>query len=207
MRRQGIGTSGAGRNGEEAQAALELAAGGTTARILSFGFYPVDRKGFDGRRTARAEGSRPGILWLEDSSIAAAAQQFGPSSFDIAVVHGGEEWSRAPTARLRALCLRLLEAGADLVIGSHPHVLQPLEVVEGRLVAWSLGNFLFPGMEGTPGGEDAAILRVGVYQGAVRYVQSIPVRLKGTGVRLAAPPRVSQTDNPGVTLADKGETR
>ena len=207
LEKEGIGTSGAGRSEQEAQAALELAAGETTVRILSFGFYPVDRKGFDGGARPGRRAAEPGILWLEDSSIAAAARQFGPSSFDIAVVHGGEEWSRAPPARLRALCLRLLEAGADLVLGSHPHVLQPLEVVDGRLVAWSLGNFLFPGMEGTPGGEDSLILRIGIYRGAVRYVQIIPVRLKGTSVRLATPPRVSKTDDLGVTFTDKGDTR
>jgi hypothetical protein len=183
----GIGTSGAGRNEQEAQAALEVAVGTTRVRILSFGAYPVDRMGFDGRRTARAAGATPGILWLDETAVAAAARQFGPDTFDIAVVHGGEEWSRGPTAQLRRLCEQLLGAGADLVVGSHPHVLHPLEVVDGRLVAWSLGNFLFPGMDGTPGGEDSSILRLGVYRGAVRYVQSIPVRLKGATVRLAIP--------------------
>jgi hypothetical protein len=183
----GIGTSGAGLSEEQAQEALEAAAGTTRVRILSFGAYPVDRMGFDGRRTARAAGAKPGILWLDEAAVAAAGRQFGPDTFDIAVVHGGEEWTRGPTAQLRRLCEELLGAGADLVIGSHPHVLHPLEVVDGRLVAWSLGNFLFPGMDGTPGGEDSAILRLGVYGGAVRYVQFIPVRLKGTTVRLAVP--------------------
>jgi hypothetical protein len=37
-------------------------------------------------------------------------------------------------------------------------------------------------MEGTKGGEDSAILRVGVYRGAIRYVQAYPVRLSGTTV-------------------------
>jgi poly-gamma-glutamate synthesis protein (capsule biosynthesis protein) len=139
--------------------------------------------GFDGRRTARATAARPGILWLDDESLAAAARQFGPDTFDVAMVHGGEEWTSAPTPGQQRLYRRLIEAGADLVIGSHPHVLQGMEAMGGGLIAWSLGNFLFPGMDGTKGGEDSAILRLGVYRGAIRYVQSYPVRLKGGTVR------------------------
>jgi poly-gamma-glutamate synthesis protein (capsule biosynthesis protein) len=201
----GIGTSGAGRSEEDARQASKAEAGSTPVRIVSFAAYPVDRTGFDGRRVARAAGQRPGILWLDDPSIAAAARAFGPGSFDIAVVHGGEEWSRGPTPQLRELCGKLAAAGADLVVGSHPHVLHPVEEVNGALVAWSLGNFVFPGMDGTPGGEDSAILRVGLHGGATRYVQLIPVRLKGTGVRLG----VSRAGPAGVTLADtgKGDTR
>ncbi len=56
----GIGTSGAGRSEQEAQAALDSPAGDTPVRILSFGAYPVDRMGFDGRRTARAATAKPG---------------------------------------------------------------------------------------------------------------------------------------------------
>ena len=105
------------------------------------------------------------------------------------MVHGGQEWTRQPTGRQRELYGMLLRAGADVVIGSHSHVLQEVQAVGGGLAAWSLGNFLFPGMEGTPGGEDSAILRLGVFGGAVRYVQLVPVRLKGTAVRLAPGPR------------------
>ncbi|MCX7040374.1 MAG: CapA family protein [Spirochaetes bacterium] len=183
LERVGIAAPGAGRNLAEARSATEIAAAGMTVRVLSFGAYPVDRMGFDGRRTATATAARPGILWLDEESLAAAALQLGPDSFDIAMVHGGEEWSSEPTAGQKRLYRRLIDAGADLVVGSHPHVLQGTEAAGGGLIAYSLGNFLFPGMEGTKGGEDSAILRVGVYRGAIRYVQAYPVWLSGTTVR------------------------
>lgn len=183
LERFGIAAPGAGRTLEHAQSPTETLAAGMTVRVLAFGAYPVDRMGFDGRRTARATENRPGILWLDERSLAEAALRFGPESFDIAMVHGGEEWSREPTAGQRALYRRLIDAGADLVVGSHPHVLQDLEPVDGGLIAYSLGNFLFPGMEGTKGGEDSTILRVGVYRGAIRYVQRYPARLSGVTVR------------------------
>ncbi len=183
LERVGIAAPGAGRNIVEAWSARETMAAGTTVRVLSFGAYPVDRMGFDGRRAAKATVTRPGILWLDEESVAAAALRFGPDSFDIAMVHGGEEWSSEPTAGQRKLYRRLIDAGADLVVGSHPHVLQGMEAAGGGLIAYSLGNFLFPGMEGTKGGEDSAILRIGVYRGAIRYVQAHPVRISGASVR------------------------
>jgi poly-gamma-glutamate synthesis protein (capsule biosynthesis protein) len=185
----GIATSGAGLDEEQAWKTADLAAGDTPVRIISFGAYPVDRTGFDGRRTARAGRAKPGILWLDEQGIARAAALFSPGTLDVVMIHGGEEWTRLPTVRQRELYGGLLHAGADVVIGSHSHVLQPVEAVGGGLAAWSLGNFLFPGMEGTPGGEDSAILRLGVFAGAVRYVQLVPVRLKGTTVRLTPGPR------------------
>jgi poly-gamma-glutamate synthesis protein (capsule biosynthesis protein) len=61
-------------------------------------------------------------------------------------VHWGNEYQRQPTKRQRDIAKRLVEAGCDLVLGHHPHVLQPAEIVEagGRkaLVAYSLGNFI-----------------------------------------------------------------
>jgi poly-gamma-glutamate capsule biosynthesis protein CapA/YwtB (metallophosphatase superfamily) len=70
------------------------------------------------------------------------------SQADAVVVslHWGKEDRHEPTPRQRAVAARLFEAGADLILGHHPHVLQPLEVTEvgGRrvAVAYSLGNFI-----------------------------------------------------------------
>ena len=147
----GIATSGAGRTAQDASLPAVLKVGDMEVRLLSFGAYPVDRTGFDGRATARAGDNRPGTLWLDEDGLAAAARAFSPNAFNIAVVHGGEEWSTTPTAAQRKGYRDLVSAGADLVIGSHPHVLQGLEAVNGSLIAYSLGNFLFPGMDGTPG--------------------------------------------------------
>jgi len=78
----------------------------------------------------------------------------------IVCAHWGFEYEYWPAARQRAHAVRLIELGADLIVGSSPHVLQPVELVSidgadpacplqarrgGRprhgLIAWSLGNF------------------------------------------------------------------
>ena len=191
LSRWGVSTSGAGANLQDAGRPAVMTAGPLEVRILSFGAFPVDRTGFDGQAVERARDSLPGILWLDEQGLQTSARAFaagipgGAASFNIAFVHGGEEWSITPTAEQRRLYRELVRHGADLVIGAHPHVLEGMEAFDGRLIAYSLGNFLFPGMEGTPGGEDSVILRLGVYDGKVRYVQAFPVRLSGGTVSLA----------------------
>ena len=69
----------------------------------------------------------------------------------VAYFHWGIERDGSPSARQRWLGGLALRSGADVVLGSHPHVLQPRERrgARGRkLVAWSLGNFVFTGTLG-----------------------------------------------------------
>jgi poly-gamma-glutamate synthesis protein (capsule biosynthesis protein) len=64
---------------------------------------------------------------------------------DVVVVscHWGIEYTPYPTAYQREVAQALAEAGADLVIGHHPHVMQGLGYYPDTLVAFSLGNFIF----------------------------------------------------------------
>lgn len=56
--------------------------------------------------------------------------------------HWGDEYVEPPE-RVRALARRFVDAGADAVIGSHPHVVQESEVYQGKTIYYSLGNFIF----------------------------------------------------------------
>lgn len=59
------------------------------------------------------------------------------------IVHWGVEYADAPSRWQRDAAHAAVDAGADLVIGHHPHVLQGIERYRGALIAYSLGNFLF----------------------------------------------------------------
>ncbi len=61
----------------------------------------------------------------------------------ILVLHWGEEYGPRPTPTQERLARLALAAGADLVVGAHPHVAQPLAQGSHGLIAYSLGNFLF----------------------------------------------------------------
>ena len=64
---------------------------------------------------------------------------------DIVVVsfHWGEEYQQEPNQRQITLAHSAIEAGADIIIGHHPHVIQPLNYYQQKPIFFSLGNFLF----------------------------------------------------------------
>ncbi len=69
------------------------------------------------------------------------------ADFVIVSVHWGEEGSFEPSAEQRAYAKIMADSGADVILGHHPHVLQPIEWIEGKdgnrtLCAYSLGNFV-----------------------------------------------------------------
>jgi hypothetical protein len=58
-------------------------------------------------------------------------------------IHWGREFDKLPTERMRSLAARFIHAGADLIVGTHPHVFGKVERIRGCPVIYSLGNFLF----------------------------------------------------------------
>ena len=66
-----------------------------------------------------------------------------PHSYLIAFMHWGDEYHHAQNETQRNLAHQLVDSGVDLIIGSHPHVTQGVEVYKGRLIFYSLGNYIF----------------------------------------------------------------
>ena len=65
----------------------------------------------------------------------------------ITFVHWGIEYFTDLTAHQRQLAQVAIDAGADLVVGAHPHVIEPYEFYKGKLIVYSLGNFVFDYMD------------------------------------------------------------
>jgi len=74
----------------------------------------------------------------------------------IASFHWGTERMYAPTAIQKQYARLAIDNGADLVIGHHPHVLQPIERYKGKYILYSLGNFCFGGNK-NPSDKDSMI--------------------------------------------------
>lgn len=83
-----------------------------------------------------------GGVWPIVNRLKAAEEE---SNFQIVFYHGGEEGVHVPEAWKVRASRRLADAGADVVLGGHPHVLQPMEVYNGVDIVYSLGNFCFGG--------------------------------------------------------------
>lgn len=81
---------------------------------------------------------------IDSALIARHIQSLERDSIDclIACMHWGVEYSRRPSLEQRRIAGQLQEMGVDLIVGSHPHVVQPIGAEDGFAVAYSLGNFV-----------------------------------------------------------------
>jgi poly-gamma-glutamate synthesis protein (capsule biosynthesis protein) len=123
-------------------------------RVAFVGASMVVPLGFPATQT------RPGIAsaYQRDrvlANVRAAAQE---ADVVIAMVHWGVERMTCFDGRQRDFAFELLQHGADAVIGQHPHVLQPVVFDDGKLVAYSLGNFVWHYRSGITG--DTGVLQI-----------------------------------------------
>jgi poly-gamma-glutamate synthesis protein (capsule biosynthesis protein) len=135
LRAAGIATVGGGRTRSEAHAPAVLAAGG-----VRFAFLGYD----DVARGLGAGESTPGTAVLDAPSLRediAVAR----SRADVVIVlaQWGVEYESLPTERQVELARLAVDAGAALVVGNHPHVVQAVEWRGGAFIAYALGNFVF----------------------------------------------------------------
>lgn len=134
----GILRTGAGTNLEEAKKPVEMELQGETIAIIGATRVIPDAGWAAGK-------NHPGMLASYDATTLLeeiTAQKQG-GKFVIVYVHWGVERDERPQEYQRTLAQQYINAGADLVIGSHPHVLQGIEYYKGKPIVYSLGNFVF----------------------------------------------------------------
>lgn len=186
LKEYGIPTSGAGYTAEEAKKFYHTTVNGTNFAIISCGAFPIERTGFNGEKTATATDTRAGILWQNEELFENIKKEKASGNFVIVNVHGGFEYRHKPHQLQRDLYEKFVDCGADLVFGSHPHVIQPTEWYKGKLIVYSLGNFIFNGESefAVYGALDSEIVRVGLVNGKIVYTEIYPTRHNETSVRL-----------------------
>jgi poly-gamma-glutamate synthesis protein (capsule biosynthesis protein) len=162
----GIQTIGAGANSAAARRPAFVEAGGV--RIALLGYSDISPYEFFATRTS------PGTAGAVAANVAADVRAARRSA-DVVVVffHWGTELVRAPSSRQQELAAAALNAGAALVLGAHPHVFGAISRPDAhRLVAWTLGNFVFPSHSDGTG--DTGILEVRLDARGVRGYDVIP---------------------------------
>jgi poly-gamma-glutamate capsule biosynthesis protein CapA/YwtB (metallophosphatase superfamily) len=145
-------------------------------RIAFLGYVEFKPRSFE------ASATRAGVAWSgEDEQVLRdihAARATYHADLVIPFMHWGWEDEGTPSERQRSFARRMLDAGADMVVGSHPHVTQGAEIYHGKPIVYSLGNFLFNGFdtEATTTGWllDATISKSGVSRWRTRVVRLGP---------------------------------
>lgn len=78
-----------------------------------------------------------------DRLLELIAEGEGLGRFIMVMPHWGIEYQYTPSSNQKFMAQRMVDAGADLIIGGHPHVVQGMELIDGSPVIYSLGNFIF----------------------------------------------------------------
>lgn len=133
-----IDYAGAGNSLKRAAKLIRKKANGHT-----FGFLAASRVFPD--VSWNVENAQPGVLSAYDPTRLLAAVQDARDKCDFlcVYVHWGIERNTVPEEYQTSMAHTLIDAGADAVIGAHPHVLQGVEYYKGKPIFYSLGNFIF----------------------------------------------------------------
>lgn len=194
---------GAGRNLEEASSPFYFETNGMKIGILSS--TQIER--LDNPDTKGATESSAGVFRSWDGTLLYEKVKEVEKQCDFLVVyvHWGTEntteldWAQKEQAR------KLVESGADLVIGNHAHCLQGIEVIDGVPVFYSLGNFLFNSKT-----VDTCLVKATVRDGKLDSLQFIPALQSGcktqllTGNEKARVIAYMQTLSSGVEIDEEG---
>lgn len=138
LERAGLPYFGGGHNLREAHRPLIVERKGIKIALLGYDeFFP---------RAFEAGYDYAGIAWSEDEQVAYDIRQARQQA-DIVIpfMHWGQEHEPRANSRQRQLARLMIDAGADAVVGTHPHVVQDTEVYNGKPIIYSLGNFVFDG--------------------------------------------------------------
>lgn len=198
LTRQSVMPLGAGPDTEAAYTPALVEVSGIRLAFLAFNAIPSPRAAEwtgEVRQNEPVEGwSLAG--WEREKALEAIRSAAGTADVVVVSIHWGYEYERRPDPRQREMAEQMVAAGAGLVLGHHPHVIQRGEALGNAWVAYSLGNFVFDqGQEGT--GEGLA-LRVLVDSQGLRAVQ-------GLGVRAGLRPALLDEEQTGRLLGVENE--
>lgn len=133
LRENDVAFVGAGRTLDEALESVVIERGGV--RVGFCAFTPPQRW--------TATPTTPGAAPLSVENVRASIRRMSDADIRVVSLHWGIEMSNYPTPQDRELAACILDEGADLILGHHPHVIQGVEKMGSGYVAYSMGNFVF----------------------------------------------------------------
>lgn len=195
---------GAGKNSKEAFAPVYVERNGI--RIALCGFSRVIP------RKEWAAGKGPGVAATYDSTQAVKTIEEARDQADLVlvVVHWGKERTVELEKHQTELAHAYIDAGADLVIGGHPHVLQGLESYKGKWIAYSTGNFIFTKSK-DPNTWETAVFQASCSKAGDCELKLVPYRTEvGQPVPMNEAERTQlwselEAISPGVRIKESGE--
>lgn len=174
----GVATVGGGANDAAAHAPHIADIHGLKVAFLGYVHVPIEALTDFDTQSWSATADTPGLAWADPERIKADVAAVRPD-VDLVVVHlhSGYEYIEEPSEPQVAAARAAVDAGADLVIGHHAHILQGIHNYRDGVIAYGLGNFVF-NIDGPP---ETAILNVWLDQNGVRQMEIIPAIVQQYG--------------------------
>jgi len=164
----GIHYTGAGRNEQEAYAPRYVEVKGVKLAFLAFNDSAVVPDFY-------LAGDGPGTAVLNPVKVTAAIKKAaGIADFTVVSLHAGTEYAAEPDATQVDFAHLAIAAGADLVLGSHPHVVQKVEQYRGKYILYSPGNFIFDQLWSRETRE-GVVARIWIRENTVEKLEFLPV--------------------------------
>lgn len=172
----GLATVGAGKNASENMTYL-FEKEGMTIGILAFSAFPSE--GFFYNE------EKPTVNYLSTYNMEQVAEKIQALTCDFKIVyfHWGVEFEPYNSETQQQFAHMAVDAGANLVVGSHPHVLQNSEIYKDIPIYYSLGNFVFD-RQIPPGTDRTMILRVRIHRDGQAELEEIPGSIQKSKVCL-----------------------
>ncbi len=172
LKDNGIEYVGAGYNKKEAFSPKIINIDGTKIGILAYANL--------GPKNWQAKENDSGLAWLDLSDLVKIKKEIAnvKDKVDVLIIslHSGEEYSHQPTYFQKVFARTCIEAGADIVIGHHPHVIQKVEKYKDGWIAYSLGNFVFD-QTFSQDTMKGLLLEIKVRNGKIKRVEKKEVRI------------------------------
>ncbi|MFA6228250.1 MAG: CapA family protein [Patescibacteria group bacterium] len=173
----GIAFAGAGLNESEAGRPAIKEINGIKFGFLSYA-YPNDY--------SVAGASTPGLAGMDISKMTTAVANLKTEADLVAVLmHAGIEYVNTPNKQQVAFAHAAIDAGADLVIGHHPHWAQTVEIYNGKPIVYSLGNLIFDQMWSLET-QQGALAEIKVADKQISSIKIIPIKIIDYGQAILA---------------------
>ncbi len=192
LKNNNISYFGAGNNIEEAHTPTLLESRGTRFAFLSYNEVSPE--------SYKAGGDKAGLAWISENEEDLARMEKdikkAKERADVTVLsfHWGVEYKVNPNSKQRNIAQRAVNAGADIILAQHPHVVQGLDFIDDKFIAYSLGNFVFDQMwsEET---KEGLVVRVYIKGSKVLDIDLIPIKIENFNQ-----PRLANTQESGKIL-------
>jgi poly-gamma-glutamate synthesis protein (capsule biosynthesis protein) len=170
----GIAYFGGGHNLAEAHKPLWIERNGLKIAVLGYNEFKP--------RAFQAGANWPGVAWSEDDQVIADIRAAKAAGADLVIpfMHWGWEKETRPSERQKTFARRMIDEGAALVVGSHPHVTQGAEIYKGRPIVYSLGNFVFDGFD-YPEARRGWLLRLKLDKSGVIFWETLAAQMDDNG--------------------------